>query len=122
MTGHGYSRSKYDSCMYFRKLVNGSFIYLLLYVDDMLIAFSDIVEINKLKAFLKGEFDMKDLGAVKKILGMKIKRNRKSGLLHLTREIYRKDSLAFWDDRCKISEHSPCNAFQTFSRIVTAVQ
>ncbi|KAL5804930.1 hypothetical protein ACOSQ3_031730 [Xanthoceras sorbifolium] len=33
-----YTRNKFDHCMYFRKLQDGSFIYLLLYVDDMLIA------------------------------------------------------------------------------------
>ena len=71
MIGHGYSRSKHDSCVYFRQPGNGSFIYLLLYVDDMLIASSDIVKINKLKALQKGEFEIKDLSAAKKIIGMK---------------------------------------------------
>nr|CAD1821533.1 unnamed protein product [Ananas comosus var. bracteatus] len=52
MIGHGYSRSKHDSCVYFRKLDNGFFIYLLLYVNDMLIA---SIEINKLKTLLKSE-------------------------------------------------------------------
>ena len=34
---HGFKRSDYDSCVYL-KTINGSTIYLLLYVDDMLIA------------------------------------------------------------------------------------
>ena len=84
MIDYRYSKSKCDNCVYFRKLANGSFIYLLLYVDDILIASSDIVEINKLKVLLKGKFEMKDLGAAKKILRMKIKRDRKEELLHLT--------------------------------------
>jgi hypothetical protein len=33
---HGFKRSDYDSCVYL-KTVNSSAIYLLLYVDDMLI-------------------------------------------------------------------------------------
>ena len=37
MLAHGFKRSNYDSCVYI-KFVNGSLIYLLLYVDDMLIA------------------------------------------------------------------------------------
>nr|CAD1836470.1 unnamed protein product [Ananas comosus var. bracteatus] len=86
MTGREYSRSKRDSCVYFKKLDKGSFIYLLLDVDDILIAFSNIVEINKLKTLFKSEFEMKNLGATKKILGMEIKRDNKSGLLHLTQE------------------------------------
>lgn len=43
-------------------------MYFLLYVDDMLIAAKSMVEINKVKTQLSGEFEMKDLGAAKKIL------------------------------------------------------
>ena len=71
MIEHGYSRSKYDSCVYYRKLTDGSFVNLLLYVDDMLIAAKDMPEVDKLKAQLKQEFEMKDLGAAKKILEWK---------------------------------------------------
>ena len=38
----------------------------------MLIAAKSIVEVNKLKVLLSREFDMKDLDAAKKILGMEI--------------------------------------------------
>ena len=51
-------------------------IYLLLYVDDMLIAAKNMCDIQNLKILLNGEFDMKDLGAVKKILGMELYRDR----------------------------------------------
>ena len=51
------------------------FIYLLLYVDDMLIFHKNMSEINKLKTQLQGEFEIKDLGVAKKILGMKIHRD-----------------------------------------------
>ena len=46
--------------------------FLLLYVDDMLIAARSMKEINKLKTLLRKEFDMKDLGEARKILGMEI--------------------------------------------------
>ena len=55
----GYKRCEYDCCVYVRSLDDGSFIFLLLYVDDMLIAAKSIVEINKLKVLLSREFDMK---------------------------------------------------------------
>ncbi|KAK1627376.1 hypothetical protein QYE76_001691 [Lolium multiflorum] len=67
MLAHEFKRSKYDSCVYI-KFVNGSPIYLLLYVDDMLIAAKSKKEITILKAQLSSEFEMKDLGAAKKIL------------------------------------------------------
>ena len=53
MIEHDYSRSKYDSCVYHQKLNDGSFAYLLLYVDDMLIAAKDMSEVDKFKAQLK---------------------------------------------------------------------
>lgn len=37
MLEHGYCRVHYDSCVYFKTLAGGDRIYLLLYVDDMLI-------------------------------------------------------------------------------------
>ena len=49
MISHEFIRNQYDSCVYFKTLPDGSFIYLLLYVDDMLIAAKNRAEINKLK-------------------------------------------------------------------------
>ena len=42
-----------------------SYIYLLLYVDDVLIAVKKNLDIVKLKKLLNSEFDMKDLGSNK---------------------------------------------------------
>lgn len=58
----------------------------LLYVDDMLIAANSEVEIKKVKEQLSREFDMKDLGAAKKILGMENTRDREAGLLYLSQK------------------------------------
>ena len=88
MIGHGYSRSDYDSCVYHRKLLDGSFVYLLLYVDYMLIAAKKLVEVNKLKTLLSDEFEMKDLGATEKILGMEIHRDRQASKLFLSQKNY----------------------------------
>ena len=84
----GFSRSKYDVCVYLRKLDDESLIYLLLYVDDILIAARDRSEVNKLKTLLGGEFEMKDLEAIKKILGMEIHRDRKARKLYLGQKSY----------------------------------
>ena len=69
-----YNRCEYDSCIYFKQ--NDNPTYLLLYVDDMLITVRNKAHIQKLKAQLKNEFDMKDLGETKKILHMEITRER----------------------------------------------
>ena len=78
-----YTRNKFDHCVYFRKLQEGSFIYLLLYVDDMLITSKRKDEIEKLKTQLNQEFDMKDLGKGKKILSIEICRGRACGKVSL---------------------------------------
>ncbi|KAJ9567521.1 hypothetical protein OSB04_003487 [Centaurea solstitialis] len=88
VTAHGLSNSSYDSCVYFKKCDDGSILYLLLYVDDMLIAAKDMGEVQKLKDQLNSEFDMKDLGAAKKMLGMEIVRDRKARKLYLSQEGY----------------------------------
>jgi hypothetical protein len=74
--------------VYYRQLLDGSFVYLLLYVDDMLIAAKNMLEIKKLKSLLSDEFEIKDLGAAKKILGMEIHRDRKAGKLYLSQKKY----------------------------------
>ena len=58
------------------------------YVDDMLIVVKSMVEVNKLKSLLSKEFDMKDLGAAKKILGMEIHKDRASRRLWLSQYSY----------------------------------
>lgn len=84
----GYNRSPYDCCVYHNKLKNGSYIYLVLYVDDMLIASKDKSDIQKLKGLLSAEFEMKDLGAAKKILGMEIYRDRSQNKLFVSQKGY----------------------------------
>ena len=88
MISHGYCRSKFDNCVYYKFLSNGSGIYLLLYVDDMLIASKQKEEVKKLKVELSTEFEIKDLGAVTKILGMQIISDRDSKILYLSQADY----------------------------------
>ncbi|CAM8962827.1 unnamed protein product [Rhodiola kirilowii] len=63
-------------------------IYLLLYVDDMLIVCKDLSAINDLKFQLSTNFEMKDLGSAKRILGMQIKGRRKDNQLFLSKSDY----------------------------------
>ena len=79
----GFKRCKAYHC-YYVKFFHNSYIILLLYVDDMLIAGSSIEEINNLKKQLSKQFAMKDLGAAKQILGMWIIRDKANGTLKLS--------------------------------------
>ena len=88
MIENGFSRSEYDTCVYVREASDGSLLYLFLYVDDMLVIAKDIFEVKKVKKMLKGKFEMKDLGAAKKILGMEITKDRDKVRLYLSQEKY----------------------------------
>eukprot|EP00253_Pinus_taeda_P022579 PITA_22579 len=85
--GLGFTRSKADHCVYF-KLIGGRFIYLVLYVDDMLVVGNDKEIIQDLKTQLSSKFDMKDLGAANYILGMEIKRDQAKRKLWLNQRKY----------------------------------
>ena len=61
MMGHEFLRTKADPYVYFKKNSTDSFMMLLLYVDDIIIA----GQYAKLKKKLSSLFCMKDLGGVK---------------------------------------------------------
>jgi hypothetical protein len=74
MLGLGFTRSKEDHSVY-SKLIGDHLIYLVLYVDDMLLIGNSKEIIQDVKTQLSSKFDMKDLGASNFILGMEIKRD-----------------------------------------------
>lgn len=61
-------------CVYFK--TNGeSCVIINLYVDDMLILGTNLHWVDDTKRFLSSVFDMKDLGVIEVILGIKIIRD-----------------------------------------------
>jgi hypothetical protein len=75
MLGLGFKRIKEDHCLYF-KLIGDHLIYLVLYVDNMLLIGNDKEIIQDMKTQLSSKFDMKDLGAANFIFGVEIKSDR----------------------------------------------
>ena len=88
MKTQDFRRSLYDPCVYIKGSEVSHMIYLLIYVDDMLIASKDLCKIKELKENLKNRFEMKDLGAASRILGMDIIRDRKNGWVKLCQRSY----------------------------------
>ena len=72
-----------DNCIY-AKFKNGRFIFLVLYVDDILLASSDVSLLQETKKFLSSKFDMKDLGEASYVLGIEIHRDRRKWVLELS--------------------------------------
>ena len=88
MVSHGFDKNSYNCCVYHSKLDNGSKIYLLLYVDEMLVATKYKIDTTRLKVMLSSEFDKKNLGVARKTLGMDIYRDRGRGKRFLTKKSY----------------------------------
>ena len=68
-------RSKVYHCIY-SKEEGGHFVYVTLYVDDMLLIGNNMDTIKEVNKKLSSKFNMKDLSASKFILGIDIKRDR----------------------------------------------
>ena len=62
-----------DKCVYIKDTANG-YVIVCLYIDDTLIIGSNNDIIKATKRMLTNEFDIKDLGVIDVILGMKISR------------------------------------------------
>ena len=72
----GFQNSSVDRCIYL--LDRGDIsknIYVVLYVDDLVIAIADIQTINNFKGYLMNRFRMSHLKDIKLFLGIKVERN-----------------------------------------------
>ena len=79
----GFSQNLDEPCVY--KKTNGSVVvFLVLYVDDILLIGNDVSELQSVKIWLSKNFSMKDLGEVTYILGIKIYIDRTKRLLGLS--------------------------------------
>lgn len=83
----GFKRSNADYCLYY-KIEKGMKIYLLIYVDDLLLISSCVSQINEIKKRLSDEFEMTDFMEVKYFLGIKIEYDIESGVIKLSQKQY----------------------------------
>lgn len=67
----GFCQSVNDPCVYYKNKC-GEMVYVGVYVDDIIIAGKEDVEIKKVKEDLGSEFDIKNLGTLNYFLGIKV--------------------------------------------------
>jgi hypothetical protein len=79
----GFKENEDDNCIY-AKFRNGKFIFLILYVNDILLASSNVGLLLETKRFLSSYFDMKDLGEASFVLGIEIHRDKRKEVLKLS--------------------------------------
>ena len=70
------------------KVSGSEFIFLILYVDDILLASSDLGLLHETKKFLSKNFEMKNMGEATYVIGIEIFRDRSHGMLGLSRKAY----------------------------------
>nr|KYP55762.1 Retrovirus-related Pol polyprotein from transposon TNT 1-94 [Cajanus cajan] len=87
ITSYGFEPNIVDDCVY-HKFSGSKYIFLVLYVADILLASNDIGLLHETKRFLTKNFEMKDLGKVSFVLGIKILRDRSHGIIRLSKENY----------------------------------
>ncbi|GJR00330.1 retrotransposon protein, putative, ty1-copia subclass [Tanacetum coccineum] len=84
---YGFTQNPDESCVY--KRASGSIIvFLILYVDDILLMGNNIPMLQDVKSWLGKCFSMKDLGEAAYILGIKIYRDRSRRLIGLSQNAY----------------------------------
>jgi hypothetical protein len=99
----GFKENVEDNCVY-AKFKNRKYIFLILYVDDILLASSDVGLLLETKKFLSSKFDMKDLGEASFVLGIEIHRDISKGVLGLSQKAYiEKDLKKFSMHKCSAS-------------------
>jgi hypothetical protein len=84
----GFTQNLDEPCVYHKASGSDNVIFLILYVDDILIMGKDIPSLQKVKAYLGKCFSMKNLGEAAYILGIKIYRDRSRRLLELSQSAY----------------------------------
>ena len=73
MTRLGFKKNNIELCLYTRG-EGENVVYLLMYVDDLLICSKNKRKIQSVKKLLTNRFEMKDLGEVKELRGYWIKK------------------------------------------------
>ncbi|KAM1818379.1 hypothetical protein ACFX11_000180 [Malus domestica] len=71
----GFTQNEDDNCVY-QKVVGDAVVFLVLYVDDIVLFGNDTAILSSVKVWLSKTFHMKDLGDASYVLGIKLYRDR----------------------------------------------
>ena len=83
----GFRKSNVELCLYIHEK-DEDIVYLLIYVDDLLICRKDEKKIQRIKKILSDRFKMKDLGEINEYQGINVKYDYIDGKMKLSQEKY----------------------------------
>ena len=106
LKSNGYKQMESDPCLYMKSIKdqNGiiKFVILSIHVDDILLFSNDLSMLNDEKKSIASKFKIDDMGEVKHILGMLIKRDRARGKMTISQSKYLEGVLKrFGMEKCK---------------------
>ena len=108
----GFKNSLADASLFILQ-TGSSFIYILIYVDDIVITGSHAQELQKVTTKLAAKFSLKELGELSYFLGMEATRTEKG--LHLTQTKYITDLLR----RAKMADAKPVATPMSSTQVLT---
>lgn len=71
----GFKQSDSDACLFAKQLDNGEWIYLLIYVDDIVVVSGDERQMDLLENQLSKHFEISSLGPISQFLGIKVEKS-----------------------------------------------
>ena len=78
----------------YKKFDGSVVVFLILYVDDILLIKNDVGVLSSVRVWLSSQFDIKDLGEADHILRIKLLRDSKNKMLGLSQATYIDNILA----------------------------
>ena len=85
---YGFKPSAADPCVFIKRDAAGNTLVVVLYVDDMMIVGNNKRIVDVFIAAIEKQFDVKDLGDLKWILGMEVVRDRQRRTLSINQKVY----------------------------------
>jgi hypothetical protein len=87
ITSFRFRENTVDRCIY-QKVTGSKFIFFIFYVDDILLASSDLGLLHETKKFLSKNFEMKDMDKTTYVIRIEIFRDISHGILGLSQKAY----------------------------------
>jgi hypothetical protein len=84
----GFRRSASDVCLYIKDSDDGSKVFILVYVDDLLVAANSQLKVDEVRCSLEKQFRVKHQPVFRQFLGMQISRDRDQRTVTVSQSTY----------------------------------